>query len=142
MLSCSNIGLCLLSCCFFACCKSCSQALLNDTLRQGAAAKSPLTCRELALSQPCLGKKPLSRSGNTLLLTFQILPPVSPFPQGFAAGPFLLWMTPPSPALRQGGTGTGQSPGKEPGLGAAFAWAEVSPLCPAGELQGWGGEHS
>lgn len=93
MLSCSNIGLCLLSCCFFACCKSCSQALLNDTLRQGAAAKSPLTCRELALSQPCLGKKPLSRSGNTLLLTFQILPPVSPFPQGFAAGPFLLWMT-------------------------------------------------
>ena len=143
MLSRSIIGLCLLGCCLFACCKSCILALLNDPLRQEAAARSPLRCRELALPRPCLKQKPLSRSWNTLFLTFQIFLSCPSFPQGFAAGWFLVWI--PSRGLkepRQGGTGKGQSPGKEPGLGAAFAWAEVSTLCPAGELQRWvGAEH-
>lgn len=72
----------------FSCCKSCSQALLNDTLRQGAAAKSPLRCRELALSQPCLKKTLSPEPGIPCSSHFRSCPRCPSFPSALQQGHF------------------------------------------------------
>lgn len=82
MFSCSKVRLCLLSCCLLVCCK----ALLNDSLRQDAAVKSPLYMQRAGLV-------PTLPETETSLLKLEHpvphiadLPLLSQFPQGFAAG--------------------------------------------------------